>query len=81
MEASGDVIQVGVDNASKCLCHVDGCVFCVQEAWVIAAVAKEELLFDACVSIGECSALGLEERAEAFAPSDDIKPRKDVVLG
>ena len=53
----------------------------MQEAWVIAAVAKEELLFDACVSIGECSALGLEERAEAFAPSDDIKPRKDVVLG
>ena len=67
-----------VDDASEHLCHVDGCVFLLQEAWVIAAVAKEELLFDASVGICEHTALGLEEQAEAFAQTEDIKSCKEV---
>ena len=53
----------------------------MQEAWVIATVAKEELPFNASVGFSECTALGLEERVEAFAWSDDVKPCKEVVFG
>ena len=73
--------MVGVNNVGQRFRHIDRCVFCAQEAWVIAAVTKEELLFDAGVGVGECAALGLEDRAEAFARGDDVKPREEVVVG
>ncbi len=81
MEAYRDVVLVGVDNAGKHFRYVDGCVFRAQEAWVIAAVAKEELLFNASIGVSERTALGLEEWAAAFARSDDIKPHEEVGVG
>ena len=42
---------------------------------------KEEFLFNASVGVSERTALGLEERAEATARSDNVKPRKEVVVG
>ena len=44
-------------------------------------MTKEELLFDASIGVRGCTALGLEDGAEAFAWSDDIKPPKEVVVG
>ncbi len=44
-------------------------------------MTKEEFLFGAGVGITERTALGLEERTEAFAWSDNGKPRKEVVVG
>ena len=82
MKASSDVDQIGVDNAGNHLCGIDRGVLSTQEAWGIAAVAKEELLLKASVGISECAALRLEEWAEAFAGCDDIEePHKEVVIG
>ncbi len=47
----------------------------------IAAVAKEELLFNASVGVSECTALGQEKQAEAFDWSDDVKPHEEVIVG
>ena len=58
-----------------------GGLLCAEKHRVVAAVAKEKLLFNDCVDVSECAVLGLEERAEAFAWSDDIKPCKRGVVG
>ncbi len=44
-------------------------------------MTKEEFLFDAGVGVSECTVLGLKERVEAFAQSDDVKPSEEVVVG
>ena len=38
------------------------------EAWFIAAVAEEELLFEASIHVGASAAQGLEKWADAFCP-------------
>ncbi len=69
MEASGNVIQVGIDDAIR---HLRG-VLHAQEASVISA-------FEASIGIGESAALGLEEWAEAFARCDGVEPCKEALL-
>ena len=81
MKAFWDVVQLGDDNSGEHVCGIDGGVLRMQEAGVIAAVAEEELLFEACVGICECVALRLEEWVEAIAGCDDIEPHKAVVAG
>ena len=81
VEASKDVIQVGVSDTSEHLCGIDGGVLSTQEAWVIAAVAKEQLLFETGIRIGECEVLGLEEWVHAFVMCDDIETLEEVVVG
>ena len=81
METSRNVAQVGVDDASKHLCCVNGGVLHVQEAYVIAVVAEEKLLFKASIHIGECAVLGLKKWAEALPRCDDIEIHKKVITG
>ena len=52
----------------------------MQETGAIAAMAEEELLFEAGVNISKGAALGLEEWGEAFSRRDDIKSHKEVVV-
>ena len=49
----------------------------MQETHVLVAVAKEELLLEASIHVGECAALGLKYWVKAFARHDNIKaPQK-----
>ena len=52
-----------------------------MQAWIIAAVAKEELLFEAGVRIGAHAVLRPEEWADAFARCDNTATLKEVVVG
>lgn len=51
----------------------------LHEPWTIADVAKEELLFEASVGVGECTALKLEYWGELFAGCDHGETCKEVV--
>ena len=70
MEASGNAIQVGIDDAIR---HLRG-VLHAQEASVISA-------FEASIGIGVHAALGLDEWTDAFARCDDIATHEEVVVG
>ena len=64
----------------QALCCIDRGDFNTQETGVIAAVAKEEVLFKTGASISECAVLGLEEWVEAFAQHNNVKPHKEVIV-
>ena len=59
-QTSFDALCIGDDDAGTFHGGVNGCVLGAQESWVIEAVAKEVLMFNAVVSIGECAAWRLK---------------------
>ena len=53
----------------------------MQEPGSIAAVAKEVLVFDASVGIGEHAPLWPEDEADAFASCDDVESCEEGAVG
>ena len=52
----------------------------MEEPGVIAAMPDEELVLDACIWVGECTALWLEDGANAFVWGDNVELCEEVVV-
>ena len=78
--AGRDLCGGGVDEARKGARDFDWHILRTEEPGVIAAMPNEELVLEAGVGVRKGTALRLEDGLDALVRSDDVEPRKEVVV-
>ena len=57
-----------------------GGILHMEEPWVVADVAEEELMFEAQVGVGKHAALWLKDGVDMFAGYDDVESKEEIVV-
>jgi hypothetical protein len=78
--ASGDVGCGCVGNAHEGAGNFKGNIPCMKEPRVIAAMPKEELMFEASVRVRDGTVLRLEDGVDVLVKGDDVEPHEEIVV-